>query len=318
MPVAKPRRTHTELLARTPFVDVYGHRVAYDGVGRAAENQVLTFACPDWVSVVPVTADGAFVLVRQHRHGVDCDTVEVPGGLIDPGELPDVAAMRELREETGYEGGVLSALGWCHPNPALQGNRHHMFVARGVVPTATPATDDPAEHCEVLVWSRAEVERAMRDGTISHALVLVALSRAFERLAQADRGSTAAGAPGDFAHMLELMRELQSRKVVDLARRIRPELTAEDILNPHDFPELDDPDWHFADGQLAGIESVLAAWRARVRAGESGAGNSSSAGDSSSYGAVTAGPPEDHAGEPKGLGSTDCCASCHGSASKRA
>jgi hypothetical protein len=58
------------------------------------------------------------------------------------------------------------------------------------------------------------------------------------------------------------MEELQATKVIDLARRLRPGLTPEDIRNPHDFPELDDPDWHFADGQLAGIQAVMAALRA--------------------------------------------------------
>jgi hypothetical protein len=62
--------------------------------------------------------------------------------------------------------------------------------------------------------------------------------------------------------------ELQLRKVVDLARRLRPGLTAEDIRNPHDFPELGDPDWQFEDGVLAGVQTVLAAIRARR--GESG------------------------------------------------
>lgn len=62
--------------------------------------------------------------------------------------------------------------------------------------------------------------------------------------------------------LLTAMEELQSRKVIDLARRLRPGLTAEDIRNPHDFPELDDTDWHFADGQLAGIQSVIMALRA--------------------------------------------------------
>jgi len=58
------------------------------------------------------------------------------------------------------------------------------------------------------------------------------------------------------------MEELQARKVIELARRLKPGLTAEDIRNPHDFPELDDIDWHFEDGQLAGIQSVVAALRA--------------------------------------------------------
>jgi hypothetical protein len=44
--------------------------------------------------------------------------------------------------------------------------------------------------------------------------------------------------------------------VLDLARRLRPGLTFEDVQNPHDFPELDDADWHYADGVLAGIASA--------------------------------------------------------------
>jgi hypothetical protein len=61
------------------------------------------------------------------------------------------------------------------------------------------------------------------------------------------------------------LEELQRRKVLDLARRLRPGLTLEDVRNPHDFPELDDPDWQHADGVLVGIQSVLAAVRARQR-----------------------------------------------------
>ena len=62
--------------------------------------------------------------------------------------------------------------------------------------------------------------------------------------------------------LLATMEELQSRKVIELARRLCPGLTAEDIRNPHDFPELADMDWHFEDGQLAGIQSVITALRA--------------------------------------------------------
>jgi hypothetical protein len=58
------------------------------------------------------------------------------------------------------------------------------------------------------------------------------------------------------------MEQLQAHKVIELARRLCPGLTAEDIRNPHDFPELEDTDWHFEDGQLAGIQSVVTALRA--------------------------------------------------------
>jgi hypothetical protein len=70
--------------------------------------------------------------------------------------------------------------------------------------------------------------------------------------------------------LLGEMEDLQRRKVIDLARRLRPGLTSEDIANPHDFPELGDPDWQYEDGMLAGVQSVLAAVRARRR--ESGEG----------------------------------------------
>jgi hypothetical protein len=64
------------------------------------------------------------------------------------------------------------------------------------------------------------------------------------------------------------LEELQRRKVLDLARRLRPGLTTEDIANPHDFPELGDPDWQYEDGMLAGVQTVLAAVRARRREAE--------------------------------------------------
>jgi hypothetical protein len=65
--------------------------------------------------------------------------------------------------------------------------------------------------------------------------------------------------------LIETMEEHQKAKVIDLARRLKPGLTAEDIRNPHDFPDLDDPDWHFVDGQLTGIQSVGFAIRSLSR-----------------------------------------------------
>lgn len=61
---------------------------------------------------------------------------------------------------------------------------------------------------------------------------------------------------------LVAVEELQTQKVIDLARRLKPNLTMEDVQNPHDFPELDDPDWHYSDGILTGMKSVTIALRA--------------------------------------------------------
>jgi hypothetical protein len=64
--------------------------------------------------------------------------------------------------------------------------------------------------------------------------------------------------------LFDELEALQAQKVVDLARRLKPGLTADDIKNPHDFPELDDKDWHYEDGILTGIQSVRSALRARA------------------------------------------------------
>jgi hypothetical protein len=72
----------------------------------------------------------------------------------------------------------------------------------------------------------------------------------------------------DLETLLFEMEELQRQKVFNLARRLKPGLTLEDLRNPHDFPELGDKDWHYEDGLLTGIQSVTSALRALRKRGE--------------------------------------------------
>lgn len=130
--------------------------------------------CADWVNVVALTPAGELILVRQFRHGTGEETLEVPGGVIDPGESPEHAGARELREETGYAGGAPRLLGTVEPNPAIQSNRCHTVLLEGCrrVGDADP---DPGEDLETVVLPADEVLAAARDGRIRHALVLCAL-----------------------------------------------------------------------------------------------------------------------------------------------
>jgi 8-oxo-dGTP pyrophosphatase MutT (NUDIX family) len=103
-------------------------------------REYLRLEIPDWVNVVGVTQDAELILVRQRRHGIDAETLEIPGGCVDPGESPAAAAARELLEETGYGEGVWRSLGWVWSNPAIQNNRTHLFSGRGAsAPRPAPA-----------------------------------------------------------------------------------------------------------------------------------------------------------------------------------
>jgi 8-oxo-dGTP pyrophosphatase MutT (NUDIX family) len=124
----------------------------------------------EWAQILPITTADEAVLVRQYRHGARRVTIEVPGGLIDPGEDPATAALRECLEETGYRALRAVPLGVVRPNPALFDNRLHGFYALDAVPERA-IQNTGSEVTEVLLVPVADLEDLLLSGEIDHALV---------------------------------------------------------------------------------------------------------------------------------------------------
>ena len=154
-------------------------KVRYDWVENprnGAALKAVVLDVPDWVTVAAVTPDQRIVVVRQYRFGGAEFTTELPAGLVNAGEPHRDAAMRELREETGYTGSDWVYLGWVQPNPAYQNNRLHQWLARDVRLTE-PRQLDEGEDIAVSVLTTAEVRREVAEGRFRNSLALLSLSR---------------------------------------------------------------------------------------------------------------------------------------------
>ncbi len=127
----------------------------------------------DWVNVIPVTENGEVLLIRQFRFGIEEVTLEIPGGIVDSGYTPLEAGQKELLEETGYQSNEWEYLGVVHPNPAFLNNRCHSFLARDVKKIAE-MTPEESEEFEVLQVPYGEIKKLIREGIISHSLVICA------------------------------------------------------------------------------------------------------------------------------------------------
>lgn len=162
----------SEVLHRHHILDLERWRLAAGD----ARRDVLVMRAPDWINVVPLLDDGRVVLVRQWRYGIQAPTLEIPGGMVDPGEDARRAAARELEEETGFRAGALRRLGSTHPNPAFIANRITTWLATDL--TEVEADRDTfgvdGEEIERELVELERIPELIRTGEISHALVVVA------------------------------------------------------------------------------------------------------------------------------------------------
>lgn len=168
--MSESKKEGWQTLRREAGPDLKLFRVRFDEMrnprnGEASRMVILEAA--DSANIIPVTSDGNILFVRQYRFGIGEYTLELPGGIVDPGEEHRRAAERELREETGYAGGQWAYLGKIASNPVFMDNYIHHWVARGVEPAATQQLD-AGEEVEVAAIPQEEAHRRLLQGGFQH------------------------------------------------------------------------------------------------------------------------------------------------------
>ena len=139
--------------------------------GRQATREVVVRAPA--VVIAPIDEDGNVVMVRQYRYPVEEALLEVPAGMVEPGEDPDDCAQRELQEETGYRANDLRSLGGFWSTPGYSSEYKYAYVARGLVPSKLEADYD--EDIAVERYPLSEIPAMIREGRIRDAKSIAVL-----------------------------------------------------------------------------------------------------------------------------------------------
>lgn len=171
-----------KLIKTEPGPDLTLFRTRFDWLENPRNGHKIkatVLEAPDWVNVVALTPQGKLVLVQQYRFGSGEITLEIPAGIVEPGEDSRETASRELLEETGFSSGDWVYLGWVAPNPAYINNRCHHWLARDADKTAPPALEE-GENLTVAVLSLEELKGEIKSGLFRHSLAISALSQVFD------------------------------------------------------------------------------------------------------------------------------------------
>ena len=165
-------------LLERPWITLREDHVLLPNGAEMEEFHVIEY--PNWAATVCLDTTGNLIMVEQYRHGIQRSSIELPAGVIEPGEPPLDAAKRELLEETGFASSNWVSLGRCSTDPSNHSNYAYLFVARDASFSQTPSLDE-AEVITTLSFSPEEVQGMIEDGTVVHGIHITALTLAWLR-----------------------------------------------------------------------------------------------------------------------------------------
>ena len=162
----------TESIFKTPWCELVAKTM------NAGEPPYYSLRLPDYTSIIAITPEERVLAVRQYRPALERYTIELPSGIIDPGETPESAARRELLEETGFAVGEIEPLGAMTPDNGRLDNQIWHFLARDVRRVDGASLEDGVE---VITYSLPELAEAIVRGEFDHALHIGGLMLAVVR-----------------------------------------------------------------------------------------------------------------------------------------
>ena len=139
--------------------------------GKLARQEVVEHRSA--VVVIPVDNNDNVILVKQYRHPIGLDLLEAPAGIIEDGEEPDSAAMRELREETGYASRNLRLLGGFWSSPGFTDEYLYGYIAKDLFANQLPMDED--EEITLVRIPMQKVKKLIRYGEIQDAKTITML-----------------------------------------------------------------------------------------------------------------------------------------------